>query len=185
MNGKETPLGEPQTFTATPLGLASLPAKDEKALLEFERDTARLQRAVLGAANAAGEAKTRLDYIDRAIPLTPAADPRLIAESRALRNRLADLTLTLSGGQVQGKYSEPTLPSVVERVEGIVQAHWTSSSAATQVQLDNYKVASEQFAELLPKLHQLIDVDLKKLEDELEAAGAPWTPGRVPGWEPR
>jgi hypothetical protein len=185
VNGKETPLGEPQTFTATSLGLASLPVKDEKALLQFERDTARLQRAVLGAANAAGEAKTRLDYIDKALLLTPAADPRLAVEARALRNRLADLTLGLSGGAIQGRYSEPTLPSVVERVQGIVQAHWTSSSGATQVQTDNYKIASEQFAELLPKLHQLIDVDLKKLEDQLEAAGGPWTPGRVPNWSPR
>jgi photosystem II stability/assembly factor-like uncharacterized protein len=184
VNGKETTLGEAQTFTATPMGLASLPAKDPRALLQFERDTAHLQRAVLGAAGAAGEAKTRLDFIDKALLLTPGADPRLADESRALRNRLADLTLVLSGGAVQGKYSEPTLPSVVERVEGIVSAHWTSSSDATQVQLDNYQVASEQFAEILPKLHQLIDVDLKKLEDQLEAAGAPWTPGRVPTWQP-
>lgn len=185
VNGKETPLGEPQTFTATSLGLASLPAKDARALLQFERDTARLQRAVLGAASAAGEAKTRLDFIDKALLLTPTADPRLADQSQALRNRLADLTLGLSGGAVQGKYSEPTLPSVVERVQGVVSAHWTSSSAATQVQLDNYRIASEQFAELLPKLHQLIDVDLKKLEDQLEAAGAPWTPGRVPTWSPQ
>jgi len=30
----------------------------------------------------------------------------------------------------------------------------------------------------------LIDLDVKKLGDELEAAGAPWTPGRrVPVWK--
>jgi hypothetical protein len=28
----------------------------------------------------------------------------------------------------------------------------------------------------------LVDVDLAKLERDMEAAGAPWTPGRVPEW---
>jgi len=27
-----------------------------------------------------------------------------------------------------------------------------------------------------------VTVDLKKLEDEAEVAGAPWTPGRFPAW---
>ncbi|HZF12572.1 MAG TPA: glycosyl hydrolase [Thermoanaerobaculia bacterium] len=185
VNGKETPLGEPQTFTATSLGLASLPTKDLPALYQFERDTAKLQRAVLGAGSAAHEAQVRLDYLDKALLATPGADPRLADESLALRNRLADLQLRLLGGTIQARYSEPAPPSIVERVQGIVEGHWTASAAPTQVQLDAYKVASEDFAEVLPKLHQLIDVDLKKLEDQLEAAGAPWTPGRVPNWTPR
>jgi len=31
-------------------------------------------------------------------------------------------------------------------------------------------------------LRQLIEVDLTRLEKQLEAAGAPWTPGRIPEW---
>ena len=30
---------------------------------------------------------------------------------------------------------------------------------------------------------QLIEVDLARLEKQLEAAGAPWTPGRIPEWK--
>jgi hypothetical protein len=36
--------------------------------------------------------------------------------------------------------------------------------------------------EQLGKLHTLVEVDLAKLEKDMEAAGAPWTPGRVPEW---
>jgi hypothetical protein len=32
-------------------------------------------------------------------------------------------------------------------------------------------------------LHTLVEVDLTKLEKDMEAAGAPWTPGRVPEWQ--
>jgi photosystem II stability/assembly factor-like uncharacterized protein len=183
VNGKETPLSEPQTFTAKPLGLAGLPAADAKALFQFESDTAKLQRAVLGSAGVIDEAEKRLDYIDKAIPATPAADPRLADQALALRNRLEDLKIQLSGGTVQGRHSEPEPPSLIERVQGVVEGHWTSSSAPTSVQLDSYRVASDEFAQFLPKLKQL-DADLKKLEDQLEAAGAPWTPGRVPNWQP-
>jgi hypothetical protein len=34
----------------------------------------------------------------------------------------------------------------------------------------------------LAKLRTLVEGDLVKLEKALEAAGAPWTPGRVPEW---
>jgi len=32
-------------------------------------------------------------------------------------------------------------------------------------------------------LRTLMEKDLKELEARLEAAGAPWTPGRIPDWE--
>jgi hypothetical protein len=36
---------------------------------------------------------------------------------------------------------------------------------------------------VLSQLRQLIEVDLARLEKQLEAAGAPWTPGRIPTWQ--
>ncbi|HXO20465.1 MAG TPA: glycosyl hydrolase [Thermoanaerobaculia bacterium] len=184
VGGKVTPLGEPQTVVAAPLGIGSLPAEDRAALVAFERDTARLQRVVMGAVRAAAEAKTRLDHIDKALLDTPAADPRLAEEARSLRVRLTDLQAALVGDSVIASHNEPTPPSIVERVQGVVEGHWSSSAAATQVQLDAYASARDEFAPALAKLHTLIDVDLKKLEDQMEAAGAPWTPGRVPTLPP-
>jgi len=35
---------------------------------------------------------------------------------------------------------------------------------------------------VLSHLRELIEVDLARIERELESAGAPWTPGRVPTW---
>ena len=45
------------------------------------------------------------------------------------------------------------------------------------------KPAGQQFAELLAALRVLIKEDLVRLESKLEAAGAPWTPGRIPDWQ--
>jgi len=42
---------------------------------------------------------------------------------------------------------------------------------------------SDLFADMVEELRQLVDVDLPHLEDRLEDAGVPWTPGRgVPRW---
>jgi hypothetical protein len=42
----------------------------------------------------------------------------------------------------------------------------------------------KKFQGELDKLRQLVLVDLKKIEDGMEASGAPWTPGRLPVWKP-
>ena len=44
--------------------------------------------------------------------------------------------------------------------------------------------ASADFETTLQQLRQLIEVDLRNLEKQMEAAGAPWTPGRIPEWKP-
>ena len=54
--------------------------------------------------------------------------------------------------------------------------------APTQTHRDSYAIAAEEFAQQLANLRALVQVDLSKLEKDMEAAGAPWTPGRVPEW---
>ena len=53
----------------------------------------------------------------------------------------------------------------------------------TQTQQDAYNIAADEFSQQILKLRSLIDTDLAKLQKDMEAAGAPWTPGRVPQWE--
>ena len=40
------------------------------------------------------------------------------------------------------------------------------------------------FAPVLAGLRDLVEQTLEPLEAEMEAAGAPWTPGRMPTWQP-
>ncbi|HEY8022837.1 MAG TPA: glycosyl hydrolase, partial [Thermoanaerobaculia bacterium] len=114
VDGKLLPLGEPQSFETVPLGRAALPAPELAKVLEFERQTARLQRAVMGAVNAVAEAKTRLDFIDRALLETPRAGADLAVEAHALRERLADLDVALNGDTTVSSRNEPTLLSIAD-----------------------------------------------------------------------
>lgn len=184
VDGKVVPLAGPVRFAAAPLGAGTLPAKDREALLAFQRKTARLQRAVLGAVEAADEAEDRLKHVKKALDDTPGADPRLAGEARAIETRLLDIEKELSGDPVLAKRNEPTPPSIVERVRGVVYGHWLSTSDATRTQRDAYEIAAAQFSGVLERLRALIETDLASLETAAESAGAPWTPGRVPRWAP-
>ena len=179
-----TSLGEPRAFDAVPLGNATLPAPDRAALLSFQKKTGRLQRAVLGAVRAADEAQTRLDHLQRALLDTPAADAKLRDDARAIEVRLEDLKTALSGDKTLSDRNEPTPPAIADRVQQVVLGHWSTTSAATATHRRNYDTAAAQFAPVLEQLRQLVTVDLERLEDAAEAAGAPWTPGRVPTWTP-
>ena len=181
--GKLETVGEPQRFQALPLGTATLSNQDRAGLLEFQQRTARLQRAVLGASQLAGDLRRQLTLIEKAVEDTPKADPKLMDEVRALENRVRDIQVALNGDSVVRRHNEPTPPSIVERVQGVVYGHWTSTSAATETHRQSHATAAELFAPVLEQLRALVEVDLKALNERLEAIGAPWTPGRVPRWE--
>ena len=69
------------------------------------------------------------------------------------------------------------------RVENIVGGQWYVTSAPTQTQRDGYRYAGEAFEGVLGQLRTLVENDLPALEADLEAAGAPYTPGRkLPDW---
>ena len=182
VDGVVTPLGEPQTFTVESVSAAVQTAPERAATLAFEQKVERLQRAVLGAQKAMEEAEQRLDLIDKALVDTPAADPQLATQSLHLRNRLRDLETAMTGDKVVAAHQEPVPPAILQRLGTSIS--WGNMVAPTHTQEDAYQFAAQAFAPTLDALRQLIEVDLKHLEDQLEAAGAPWTPGRLPRWHP-
>jgi len=176
-------LAQPQEFEAQPLGTATLGEVDREALLKFQKKTARLQRAVLGSVRALDEAAEQLSHLKQAVFQTPAANQDLYLRARELENQIKDLEIKLTGDSVRQSHNAPVPPSISGRVNGIVSGHWSSTSAPTQTQVDAYEIAAEEFTPVLKRIQTLLTKDLRELEDQVEAAGGPWTPGRVPRWE--
>jgi len=91
--------------------------------------------------------------------------------------------VALKGDDVLRARNEPSPLAIADRVEAIVNSHWTSTAAVTGTNQEAYRIAAESFAGQLEKLRALVDGDLRKLEQAMESAGAPWTPGRLPVWQ--
>src|SRR5262249_23339077 len=177
-----TQLAGPQAFDVAIEGAAGMSAADRTALVEFQQKAARLQRAAAGAVQAADALKGRLALVKRALRETPAADPSLATRANDLNRRIDEILRDLRGDQILAARNENVPLSIVDRVGSIVDGQRFSTSRPTKTQQDSYTIASDELTVALGKLHQLVDVDLASLEKAMEAAGAPWTPGRLPSW---
>lgn len=182
VDGERREVGEPQSFEVRPLGLATLPAADRQELLAFQEKTAALQKAVLGAGRAHDDTLERLRYVRRAISETPEADLAWHDEARRIEADLRELETALYGDSVVARAQEPTLPGLMQRLGRVVGGHWDASAAPTATQRRAYEIVSEQLGPWLAELERIVETDLPALEAKLDAAGAPWTPGRVPSW---
>jgi hypothetical protein len=183
--GQESRIAGPEPFDAVVLGHASLPAEDLEELLAFQKQVSRLQRAVLGAERSLSDGLERVRYIRKAVDLAPEAGSGLRDRVGDLEESLLELQVRLSGDATVAKRNEPTMPSISDRVERIVDSQWSSTSAPTETNQQAYRLASQLFEPVLDQLRQLLETDLAGIDRELEEIGAPWTPGRVPIWSPQ
>ena len=184
VDGVLTPIGEPQAFQAEPLMEPTLGRPDRAARLAFQQRVAKLQRAVLGAAQVTNETVSRLGLLRQALDQTAASDATMRQEVASLEDRLRELQTEMTGDRVIESRSEPVGPGIQDRVQNIVSGSWSYSGAPTATHQRDYDLAAAAFGSWLPRLRQLVEVDLKRLYDRAETAGVPWTPGRVPVWTP-
>jgi photosystem II stability/assembly factor-like uncharacterized protein len=182
VDGVLTQLGPPQSFQVVVEGQENMSATDRAALVEFQQKAVRLQRAVSGATQAANALRPRLTAIKRAISETPSLPHSLYDNAMALEKRANDIIRALSGNAELRRRNMITSPSINDRVGYVVGAQRMSTSRPTQTQANQYAAAARDFEGVLVQLRQLIEVDVTRLEKQLEAAGAPWTPGRIPEW---
>jgi photosystem II stability/assembly factor-like uncharacterized protein len=183
VEGVVTPLGPAQQFQVTVEGIENMSTSDRTALVEFQQKAVRLQRAASGATQAANALRPRLAAIKRAINETPSLPHRLQEDATALERRTNEILRALSGDSAARQRNMNTPPSINDRVGYVINVQRMSTARPTQTQHAQYNAAAQDFEAVLGQLRQLIETDLSRLEKQLEAAGAPWTPGRIPEWK--
>src|SRR5580692_4109470 len=182
VGGAVSELGNMQSFKVVADGTSALSAVDRAAQEEFQRKVARLYRAVSGALHTADDVEARLKAIRAALRETPAAEKQLSAAADLIEQTNRGILRALQGDREMQKRQEPVPSSINDRVQVILEGERFALTKPTQTHLDDYNIAAAEFAGELAKLRALVEVDLAKLEKDMEAAGAPWTPGRVPEW---
>lgn len=183
VDGKVTPLGEPVSFEVYQLDSGA--TRRSPAVLAFQQKTAKLARAVLGANALATETMNRLNLLEQALQATPNVEAaRLSASARELEEKLRDVQTALTGDRTAARRNESFPPSLLSRLNEITNGLWSSTLGdATNTQKHQYDIVGSEFGNVLAQLKSLVTVDMKRLEDSAEAAGAPWTSGRIPTWD--
>jgi hypothetical protein len=128
---------------------------------------------------------SRMQLLKRAIQETPSADDKMATEVRRIEAQLREIQTSIAGDPTIARRSEPTPPSLLNRVNGIANSLWSNTmDDATTTQKRQYEIAASELGTLLGRLRTLVEQDLKRVEDQAETAGVPWTSGRVPVWKP-
>jgi len=182
VGGVVSELAGPQTIRVTTEQSASMSAADQATQEEFLRKVARLYRAVYGATRVAENAAERLKQIHEALREAPAVEKQLASVADGLDQRNREILRALRGDIEIARRNEPVPSSIGDRVNTIIEGERFSMAKPTQSDIDSYGVAAGEFTNQLAKLRTMVEVDLAKLEKDMESAGAPWTPGRVPEW---
>jgi hypothetical protein len=178
INGVVAPLGEPQRFEV--VGVDGPGARTMTTLADQQR-TADLERAVLGLDQVVREALSRMTLFKRAIDETPTADASLQHRARIVINKLKDAQEALNGDPTMANRNEATPPSLLNRLGGAIGSNWgTTLEAPTAAQRAELDLVRARFDAVLAQVRQVIEVDLKGLEQSAEQAGVPWTSGRFP-----
>jgi hypothetical protein len=181
VEGKLVDLSPAQSFNLKPLFEGGLVTDDRQALLDFQMRSADLYRAVAGANRARGELQARIDHLLKAVNDTPSASEEQAQALRALNTRMQDLKVLMSGDSTIASRAEKVPMSISRRINNIVGGHWDSQSAVPGNFIDSLAIADRQFSQALLELKAIV-ADLSVVETELQAEGAPWTPGRIPDW---
>ena len=172
------PLGQAQEFEVEAMANSLLPAPDYVEVAAFKKSTGELIRQALGAARELGRAQDRLPYMRKALLETPQAAADLFGQLDSFAAELAGIRLRLRGDEIRGLWEEPSVPSILGRAFKVSGGHWDTRQAPTSTQRQSLEVAQTEFIEIKSELAKALQETLPDLEAQLEAAGAPWTPGR-------
>jgi photosystem II stability/assembly factor-like uncharacterized protein len=183
IGGVTTQIAGPEKFTVVVPGQESMNMDDLKALTEFQRQAGQLQRAVSGTVQMASDLKARIGSIKRALLETTAPVDGLMTDALAIEKQIDEILRDFRGDNTLRSRNENTPPTLSERINNVVDNGRVITSRPTQTDRDAYAIVSADLGEDIQKLKTVANVDLPKLEKVMEAAGAPWTPGRIPEWK--
>ena len=96
-----------------------------------------------------------------------------------MNTTVAGLSRRLDGDPARGRLNESPAPSISARIGSAMSAFETRLSP-TATQRRDVEVAGTELTAVARDLDALVNGELAGLRTALDAAGAPWTPGRRP-----
>lgn len=182
INGVMTLLDGPVEFTVKVLENTTLPAPDREALVKFQAKVAELTRVVQGSVKLSEELLKKIFYIKQSLVNTPGGIKQFMDRASGIESRLHELEFALKGHKPKASWEEvpPGHYPIERRLQEIIYAQIRSTAGPSQTQINSSEIVKEEITILLEKLKKIAEEDIKNLEKDMEQAGSPWTPGRVP-----
>jgi photosystem II stability/assembly factor-like uncharacterized protein len=181
-DGIYSELVPPQSFKCVSLNNATLAATDKKDYDAFCKKVSELRRVAGGAGQFYGDLNNRIKMIETAILDAPKVPLEMHNQLFQLKKRLEKTSRDMFGDATLARREFETTPSVNSRIMGIQYSVWGATSAPSESNRKSLDIASKMMSGIVSEL-KTVGADVQKIETALDAAGAPYTPGRAIEWK--
>ena len=179
INGEVQEAVDTKSFTIKPLNNTILPAENRGDAVEFQREVAELARSIEGADRMVSEIENNMKYLKKAIEQIEEPLAGFTSDYNNIATTLKELKTSLQGDRNKSRLDIDQIPSPSSRIGWIVYESKYSTSAPTQTHRESLAIAKEEFEPILNRLRSLVNNEINDLEQKLENADAPYTPGRA------
>ncbi len=183
--GKFKELAPAQSFVVKSLNNTTLPASDKNELVAFQKRVSERVKVVNATIAYANDEWAELMTIKKTILNLPEAKADLMSQVHEVEQELDEVIFAFEGLQPKASFEEipPHNLAINMRIDYLMQTHYSSTSAITQTEKDQFAIIEDQVPPLIDKLKLIVFEKMKKLEKSLDDVNAPWTKGRFPEWK--
>ena len=178
VDGTTTELAGPVRFEVARLRPGALPGADPKDTAAFLSRLAPVARAASAAGEAVDQALKRVDMLGTALERSRSGPDALDSELHAIRQDLLAMDERLSGNRARAGVEDDGAMTIARRVQVAQMGTALSTYGPTPTHRRSLEIAEQELAKLRHQLNAILEQRLPVFEKKLEAAGAPWTPGR-------
>src|SRR5512143_314636 len=178
VDGVTAELAGPVRFEVARLREGALPGSDPKDTAAFLARVADVGRAASAASEAVSQALKRVDMLGTALDRSRSAPDSLDSELDAIRKDLLAMDEALSGNRARASVEDDGPMTITRRVRVAQMGTTLSTYGPTPTHRRSLEIAEQELAKLREQLNAVLEQRLPAFEKKLEAAGAPWTPGR-------
>ncbi len=183
-DGDLSKLAGPVKFNCKLLENVTLPAEDKQELVDFQNKMKVLLADVYGADEYLKFLNKKIDKIKKATKVVSGASQQLMEKPGDIELELAEIKKMIHGDESIAQRSGSQPPSLMRRLNRTAYYMLLNSSSPTETNRKNYGIITDKFQTIVDRLQQITEQNIKPLEEELNELNAPYTPGRMPEWQP-
>ena len=177
IDGKLEDLGQSQSFEVVSIRDPVLPGSSQQDRVAYSLRVDEMKRAVKGSVSAIDELLVATGAIKESLQKS-AANPDLYAETQAIEQRAKRLRDRLKQNLAREVMGDLGAVPVSKRLEVASYGARGNAYGPTPTHRRSLEIAVVEFAEAYQAMEDLIEGEFNALQDKLDTAGVPWTPGR-------
>jgi photosystem II stability/assembly factor-like uncharacterized protein len=179
VDGKLHDLGQKQSFNVVPLRSAgTLKGSSIAERTRFAQRAAKASASVSTASRVIRDSLQRVEAMQQVLMRSTLDAPELDDQTRELVRRLKRMQEQIGGNERRDVMNDPGPVSIQNRLFVAQLGSGRSTYGPTPTHREQLDIAERQYKQLKGNLQKVTGSEIPELEQALQAAGAPWTPGR-------